>query len=193
MRILYATNPDQALAAKPQPLRLTGTPPVANLQPGDAKRDPWDGSAFWPELNPRTREDLISKGYGEEVAAARAIAPELSQAISKGFPVPEALKARAVYETYKIMLNGSRTEKLRAVEVLERMVKSAANPTTLPDQLAPAPTTNVQVNIQNGPAAVASASTTVSVAELVDELLSRPDVQAALEADVPHTVEDYGM
>lgn len=195
MRILFATTPDQAHAATPQTRNLTAVKPPANLPAGDARRDSWEGSAFWPELNPRTRDELIAKGYGEEVAAARAIAPELSLAISKGFPIPEPLKARAVYETYKIMLSGSRTEKLRAVEVLERMVRATANPNALPDQLAPAagPTTNVQVNIQNGPAAIAAESTTVSVAELVDEMLSRADVQAAIEAEVPHTDEDYGM
>lgn len=192
MRILHITTIDQACAATPadvKPLTLTPSPAITNLTTdGDARRDAWDASAFWPELNPRTREELIRKGYGEEVAAARSIAPELARAIDKGFPIPPALRARAVYETYKIMMSGNRTEKLRAVEVLDRMHRASLSPNALPDQLKPETTTNVQVNIQNNPPAPSA-----SVAELVDELLSRADVQQALDADVPGKDFDYAM
>lgn len=195
-RIVYLTSLDQAVESTPAVVHrgseLTPPPPAANLADGVARRDSLEGSAFWPELNPRTRQLLHEAGSGADVEAATKISKELSLAVSKGFPMPDALKARAVYETYKIMVGAGvdRADRLKAISLFERMARTNANPNALPDQLAPAgPAANVQVNIQNN---VGSAPS-VSVAEMVDELLSRPDVQAAIEADVPHSQEDYGM
>lgn len=190
-RIAYITNVDQAHAAM-ESVELTPPHAGANLPSGVARRDSLEGSAFWPELDPQTSELLRQAGAGADVDAAKKIAPELSLAINNGFPIPHALKARAVYEVYKVIVGKGvdRSDRLKALALMERMARSNVSPNALPNQLpASGPSANVQVNIQNNP----SSAPSVSVVEMVDELLSRPDVQAAIEADLPHTQEDYGM
>lgn len=206
MRLLFVTDVDQALEKSPadvqslpeRPTDLTAGDDTANLPPGAVRREPTEGSAFWPEIDPRTRQQLLDKGYGEEVELAERISPELKLAVNKGFPIPPALRERAVFEVYRVMMaSGNARDRLRAVEVLERMARANDNPNALPDQLNPGTPQHpsVQVNIQNNVSAPAEVAKdgSVTVAELVNEMLSRTDVQAALDADVPNHGEDYGI
>lgn len=208
MRLLFVADLESALQAKPtdvQSLERSHLPPpphLASIPTGVARRETKEASAFWPELYPQTRQQLLEKGYAEEVELAERIAPELSLAVSKGFPIPPALRERAVFEVYRVMIAATdANQRLRAVALLERMARSNDNPNALPDQLQPSASSpagipSVQVNIQNNVATGVGPQTgspSVTVGELVDELLSRPDVQDALDADLPNTGEDYGI
>lgn len=61
----------------------------------------------------------------------------------------------------------------------------------LPSQIA------AQINIQNNIGSQRDDEErelpAMDISAIVDELLSRPDVQDAIEADVPQSLEDYGM
>jgi len=137
-------------------------------------------------------------GRGQLVDVATAVHRDLCSAISKGWAVPKELRDRAVFEVSRVLMGAeSPRDRLRAAETLERMVRANNAPNALPDQLRPGETApgaaaSVQVNIQNnivppehrtGPS--------VTVGELVDELLSRRDVLDAIDADLPP--DDYGM
>lgn len=192
MKLLAITTVEQAKDVAAGVRELTTVPAIGNLPKSQAERDAPEVSAFWPELDPAIAQTMRSKGWGEQVDTARAHYTEIVAKANKGWPIPDGLKARAVFEVGQTLLSSkSETVRLQAVALLERMVRANANPNALPDQLpATGPAVAVQVNVQNN---VQASAPSASVAELVDEILSRADVQAALDAEVPDPGYDYGM
>lgn len=172
--------------------QLPAPAPNATIATVDRREAP-EASAFWSELHPKTFQALYDKGYGEELELMRGMFREITDtaaAMGKGWAVPDALKNRAVFETAKVLTTNPKPEnRLKAAAILERMVRSSQSPNALPEQLTPqgGPAVAVQVNVTN------NETPSVTVAELVDEILGRPDVQAALDADVPDPGYDYGM
>lgn len=189
MKLIHAT------LTAPGGTELPVAKPNATIATIPRREEP-ESSAFWPELHPKASQALIEKGYGEELDLMREMHKEISQtaaAMNKGWAVPDALKNRAIFEAAKLLTTSSTPEvKLKTISILERMVRANQAPNALPDQLQPTggPAVAVQVNVtNNGPGSEPS----VTVAEMVDEILGRADVQAALDADVPDPGYDYGM
>lgn len=192
MKLIHASLA-QAPALKPGELPVAK--PNATIATTDRREAP-EASAFWPELHPKASQALIDKGYGEELDIMRQMHAELADtaaAMGKGWAVPEALKTRAVFEVAKVLTGANAPKlKLNAAAILERMVRASQAPNALPDQIKPegGPAVAVQVNVTNNGG---TSDPSVSVAELVDEILGRADVQAALDAEVPDPGYDYGM
>ena len=175
---------------------------LPKVEDGGAKRDARKASAFWPETHPKTRQAYIDNGHEEQVQQAERFLPEIREATSRGFPIPPAMKERAVYELATVMMYSADDQlRLRAIDTLRKMETLNLQPDALPEQLQPgnaAPAANnVQVNVNveqppKGPT-VQAASVSATVDELLTEMLGREDVQKAIDARVVLPDEDYAV
>ena len=162
------------------------------LPTAKARRDALEGSVFWPELGVGDNAQLDPK-LVERADEAAAFSQELSRAVTDGFPIPPALKARVVY---KAALALEEPEKaLQAAELIRRLAIANSQPNQLPEQVRPegdAPGVNVVNNVQvNIAGSEGGASATVP--ELLREFLTLDGVAEALDADAGIESTDYSF
>lgn len=158
----------------------SGSTPALPDQPNDnvpKQSEPLstDWTVFWPELEPEAMEQARSRGQGDALKRVQEFRTEL-MALNNGFPIPQALRARMVYEATKAMLNPKQSlrERFWAVKLLAEMDKSNRAPSTgLPDQVQ---NVNVQVNVDKP-----DSEPSVSPQEIVAELLTMPAVLHAID------------
>jgi hypothetical protein len=92
-------------------------------------------SFFWPELSQSTVAAAQAAGRGSSIKQLQDVRIEL-EAIKKNFNIPEALKARMVYEAAKMMLFSKiPKEKVWAIKLLKEMEDSNNRPSLLPAQV----------------------------------------------------------